>query len=66
VSSSGLGAADFCLRLLQEARVMIFPGQLFGDDSDHYVRIGYLQPLPRIEEAMDRLSAFLADVRGRA
>ena len=66
VSSSGLGAADFCLRLLQEARVMIFPGQLFGDDSDHYVRIGYLQPLPRIEEAMDRLSVFLADVRGRA
>jgi aminotransferase len=66
VSSSGLGAADFCVRLLQEARVMIFPGQLFGDDSDTYVRIGYLQPLPRIREAVDRLGAFLGDARGRA
>ena len=24
---------------------MIFPGSLFGDDSDQYVRISYLQPL---------------------
>jgi aminotransferase len=66
VSSSGLGAAEFCLQLLQRARVMLFPGALFGDDSDHYVRIGYLQPMARLEEAMDRLAAFLADVRVRA
>jgi aminotransferase len=63
VSSSGLGAAEFCLQLLQRARVLLFPGALFGDDSDRYVRIGYLQPMARLEEGIDRLAAFLADAR---
>jgi aminotransferase len=66
VASSGLGAAEFCLQLLQRARVMLFPGALFGEDSDQYVRIGYLQPMARLEEGIDRLAAFLADVRVRA
>jgi aminotransferase len=38
---------------------MIFPGSMFGDDSDRYVRISYLQPLPRIEEALERMRRFL-------
>ena len=51
VTSTGLTASEFCLRLLEEGGVMIFPGSLFGDHCDDYVRISLLQPLPRIEEA---------------
>lgn len=63
VSSSGLTAPDFCLRLLQEAGVMVFPGTMFGDDSSDYIRISYLQPLPMIQEAVERIASFTSRVR---
>jgi aminotransferase len=56
VSSSGLGAGEFCIKLLQEARVMMFPGTLFGDHNDHFVRISLLQPMAKLEEAADRMA----------
>jgi len=60
VSSTGMAAADFCLNLLRETGVLIFPGDLFGDDSGKYIRISYLQPLDRIQEAVERMGAFVA------
>lgn len=60
VSASGEGAADFCVRLLREGRVLVFPGALFGDEVDAYVRISYLQPMDRLREAMDRMGTVLA------
>jgi aminotransferase len=59
VSSAGMPSPEFCVELLRQARVMIFPGAMFGDDSDNYVRISYLQPLPRIKEAVERMGTFL-------
>jgi aminotransferase len=63
ISSSGLPAPEFCERLLRETGVMVFPGTMFGDTSTDYIRISYLQPLPRIQEAMDRLAAFVVELR---
>lgn len=63
VSSSGQGAADFCLRLLREGRVMIFPGAMFGDEQDAYVRVSYLQPMNRIHEAVERIATVLESSR---
>ncbi|WP_306117636.1 MULTISPECIES: pyridoxal phosphate-dependent aminotransferase [unclassified Roseitalea] len=66
VSSTGMAAPDFCERLLRETGVMVFPGALFGDESDDYIRVSYLQPLPRIMEAMDRIAAFARTARNAA
>ncbi len=66
VSSTGMEAAEFCERLLRETGVMLFPGTLFGDESPYYTRMSYLQPLPRIHEAMDRMSGFVAKLRTAA
>lgn len=63
VSSTGLPSPRFCEELLRQGRVMIFPGSMFGDDSDKYVRISYLQPLPRIKEAVGRMSEYIRSVR---
>jgi aminotransferase len=57
VERSGRSAPDFCERLLTEARVLVFPGTLFGDTDDRYVRFSLLQPVERIREAMQRLEA---------
>ena len=59
-SSTGMGGEAFCLHLLREGRVMIQPGTMFGDASDRYIRIGYLQPLPRILEALERMKDVIA------
>lgn len=63
VASTGLAAPEFCMELLRKTGVMIFPGELFGDDSGRYVRISYLQPLPRIREAVDRMGQFMGGLR---
>jgi aspartate/methionine/tyrosine aminotransferase len=63
VASLGLPASEFCLRLLKEGRVMIFPGSNFGDHTDDYVRISLLQPVPKLEEATRRMAAVVAAIR---
>ena len=55
VERSGMAAPAFCELLLQEARVLLFPGILFGDTDDRYVRMSLLQPLDRLKEAMRRI-----------
>ena len=39
---------------------MILPGSMFGDDSDKYVRMSFLQPLARIKEAVGRMEEFIS------
>ena len=56
VSRTGLAASELCVRLLEDARVMIFPGSLFGDHNDDFLRISLLQPVARIEEAVERMA----------
>jgi aminotransferase len=66
VTSAGLPAPEFCERLLAETGVLVFPGTMFGDTSTDYIRISYLQPLPRIRDAMGRMADFTKKVRGGA
>ena len=60
VASTGLAASQLCVRLLEDARVMIFPGSLFGDHNDDFLRISLLQPVARIEEAVERMAGTVA------
>lgn len=64
VSALGMRASEFCLWLLQEARVMVFPGTLFGDHNDDFVRISLLQPMPKLHEAADRMTQAIAKLVG--
>ena len=57
VSSSGLASPEFCEMLLREARVLVFPGTMFADPAGKHIRISLLQPLARMEEAIERLKA---------
>jgi aspartate/methionine/tyrosine aminotransferase len=63
VGSTGLGAEEFCLRLLREARVQINPGGVFGDTGDRHIRMSVLQPKDRLEVALGRMAAFIDSLR---
>ncbi len=57
ISSTGMKSAEFCERLLAEAKVAAVPGIAFG--SDDYIRISYATDLASIEEALARLEQFI-------
>ena len=59
VSKSGLSASNFCKKLLENTGVLLFPGTLFGDEEDKYIRLSYLQPIEKIQESMKRIKGFI-------
>ncbi|MDR1871674.1 MAG: LL-diaminopimelate aminotransferase [Deltaproteobacteria bacterium] len=52
----GLKSADFASRVLNEAGVVITPGNGFGPSGEGYARIALVQEVPRIKEAAERLA----------
>jgi len=56
VASLGLGATAFCERLLREGRVLAFPGGVYGDYTDDFIRLSLTVPTERIQEACRRLA----------
>lgn len=63
VADTGVPATDFCERLLADGRVMIFPGKVYGDYTDDFARMSLTQPVPRIEEALERIAAVVEAIR---
>lgn len=63
VSRWGMDAETFCYRLLDEAGVLMFPGNSFGERWRGWVRVSLLAPEARIHEAMDRIGDFTSKLR---
>ena len=59
----GMGAGAFCERLLARGRVMMYPGTIYGDHTDDFVRMSMTQPLDRIKTAMKRMAEVVASIR---
>jgi len=55
----------FAEDLLDEQRVSVLPGEGFGRSTRDYVRLSLAQPLPYLEESMNRIERFVAS-RGAA
>lgn len=55
-SSTGLRALELSYLMLKEARVLIFPGTVFGEGWKDYLRITTLQPTEVLREAVARMS----------
>ena len=55
IGKTGLTDAEFCARALEEAHVLVSPGAAFGEAGRGHFRIAATAPMPKLEEAMDRL-----------
>lgn len=63
VTSTGLGAWEFCARALEEAHVALTPGRDFGvATAQTHVRLSYAASREEITEGLARLEGFLADL----
>ena len=64
VAAIGLAATPFCERLLREGQVLIYPGGIYGDYTDDFVRMSLTTH--RIPEAMARMQAVVDTIRQEA
>ena len=61
IRSSGLDSETFAERLLHEQRVAVVPGGVFGAPGEGHIRCSYATALPLLEEALERMAAFLSE-----
>ena len=50
---------EWCFKVLDEIAVWMIPGSMYGKYGEGFFRIALTHPVPRLEEAMDRLKKFL-------
>ena len=60
VKSTGMSSEEFAEGLLKEEKVAVVPGHVFGKCGEGYLRCCYATSMPEIEEALRRMSRFLA------
>ncbi len=65
VASSGMTSEEFCEKLLYSHRVAVVPGTAFGDSGEGFVRISYAYSVRHLSEALDRMEAFLKEIRAQ-
>jgi aminotransferase len=66
VSVTGLNDEEFSEKLLQEEKVAVVPGSVFGGGGRDYVRVCYAQPIEKIEIALERMRSFVDRHRSAA
>lgn len=59
VSITGLSSEEFCEKLLLEEKVMVLPGDSFGEQGKDHIRICYATPYEGIREALQRIERFV-------
>ena len=60
VSETGLGGEAFAWRLLEEEAVAVMPGDSFGAEAGHLIRLGLTLPDDELAEAVRRTAALAA------
>ncbi len=59
VSATGLGGQTFADKLLKEQLVAVVPGEGFGKDFYHFIRLSYAVSTQSIVAGMDRIRTFV-------
>ena len=59
IKSTGLSSSDFCEQLLYSQKVAVVPGTALGDSGEGHVRCSYAYSLDSINEALNRIEAFV-------
>lgn len=54
---------EFATALLNSQKLAVVPGTAFGDCGEGFIRISYAYSLENLKEAMDRMEAFIAELR---
>lgn len=65
IKEFGMTSEEFVTELLHAQRVAVVPGTAFGDCGEGYLRISYAYSLENLRVAMDRIEAFVTELRSK-
>jgi aminotransferase len=57
IKGAGLSSLEFCIRAVRDHGLLFFPGAMYGEAANDYIRISFLAPRPQLEEALARFAA---------
>ena len=63
IRAFGLSSDEFCLRLLNEEKVVVVPGTAFGNSGEGFIRISYAYSLEDLKKALSRVESFIAKLK---
>ena len=66
ISEFGMTSEQFATELLNTEKLAVVPGTAFGDCGEGFIRISYAYSLENLKEAMNRMEAFITDLRKRS
>ncbi|MFD7522145.1 aminotransferase class I/II-fold pyridoxal phosphate-dependent enzyme [Paenibacillus chitinolyticus] len=59
IASTGMSSQQFALRLLEEAKVAVVPGHVFGSGGEGFIRCSYAASLINLEKGLERMGRFM-------
>jgi aminotransferase len=62
IRETGLSSETFAMRLLEEKRVAVVPGSVFGLGGEGHIRCCYAADFDLLKEALSRIAAFVASL----
>ena len=61
IKGTDLTSVEFSEFLIKNAKVVVVPGNVFGDGGEGYVRASFVASLAQIKEALKRIEESLAN-----
>ncbi|GIM29743.1 aminotransferase [Clostridium polyendosporum] len=63
IKSTGMTSDEFCEKLLLAEKVLVVPGNAFGDCGEGFIRACYASSMDQIIEAMKRIERFIHSIK---
>ena len=63
IKSTGITSDEFCEQLLVSEKVLVVPGNAFGDCGEGFIRVCYASSMDDIIEALKRIERFVNEQR---
>lgn len=63
IKSTGLNSDEFCEKLLKQEKVLVIPGNAFGECGEGFVRVCYSSSMDNILESMIRIERFIKQIK---
>lgn len=59
IKSTGLSSQEYAEQLLQQEKVAVVPGDVFGESGEGHIRCSYASSLENLQEAVTRIKRFV-------
>lgn len=63
IKSTSLSSQEFAEKLLQQEKVAVVPGDVFGESGEGHIRCSYASSLENLQEAVTRIQRFVESLK---